>query len=128
MPKSGNSSAKQLENITNHRFKPGAPSGNPRGRPLGSKNKLSEDFVADLHESWKTLGKAAIVTVAWTDPSTYLRVVAGLVPKDIEVTVSHVHRERMTSRELEALIDRANIDPQDPIEAKEDPEGVFRVD
>ena len=87
MPKRGNSSAKQLANIEAHQFKPGQPSGNPRGRPLGSRNKLSEDFVADLHESWKRLGKATIETVAWTDPSTYLRVVAGLVPKDIEVAL-----------------------------------------
>jgi Family of unknown function (DUF5681) len=31
-------------------FKPGQ-SGNPKGRPKGSRNKLSEEFLADVHAS-----------------------------------------------------------------------------
>jgi Family of unknown function (DUF5681) len=102
-------------------WKPGQ-SGNPKGRPKGSRNKLSEDFVYDLHESWKTLGKAAIMTVAWTDPSTYLRVVASLVPKDIDVAVTHVRAERMTDDELLALANRYRELAQDNPEAEEDAE------
>ena len=38
-------------------WKPGQ-SGNPKGRPQGSRNKLSEDFLADLHDAWLAFGKA----------------------------------------------------------------------
>jgi hypothetical protein len=108
-------------------WKPGQ-SGNPQGRPKGSRNKLSEQFIADLHESWLALGKAVITTVAWTDPSTYLRVVASLVPKDIEVTATNDHLERMTTRELEALLRAEKDDPADPLEAEEGAEILRPVD
>jgi hypothetical protein len=88
----------------------------------------AEDFVADLHESWKTLGRAAITTVAWTDPSTYLRVVASLVPKDIEATITNVHLERMTTRELEALLRAEKDDPADTLEAEDGAEILQPVD
>jgi len=89
---------------------------------------LAEDFVADLHDSWKVLGKAAITTVAWTDPSTYLRVVASLIPKDIEVTITNVTLEKMTTRELEALLREAEGSPEDPLESEDGAEILEPVD
>jgi hypothetical protein len=44
----------------------------------GSRNKLSEDFIADLHESWLALGKAALVTAVRRYRFEVLR---ELVPK-----------------------------------------------
>jgi len=108
-------------------WKPGQ-SGNRKGRPKGSRNKLAEEFVADLHESWKTLGKAALLAAAWTDPVAYVRIVASLVPKDIEVTVTNVHLERMTTRELEALLRAEEDDPADTLEAEDGAEILQPVD
>jgi V8-like Glu-specific endopeptidase len=34
-------------------------SGNPKGRPQGSRNKLSEEFLADVHASWQVWGRPA---------------------------------------------------------------------
>ena len=93
-------------------WKPGQ-SGNPKGRPKGSRNKLNEDFIADLHESWLAFGKAALMTAAWTHPVEFVRLVASLIPRELEATITPV-TERMSDAQLEALIARdlqSGLDP-----------------
>ena len=98
-------------------WKPGQ-SGNPAGRPKGSRNKLSEDFIADLHESWKSLGKPALLAAAWTDPVAYVRVVASLIPRELEATATVT--ERMSDAQLEAIIARGIEGGLDPAATDED--------
>ena len=107
-------------------YKPGQ-SGNPKGRPKGSRNKLSEDFFRDLSEAWRAFGKPALMTAAWTHPVEFVRIVAQLMPKDVDVTVTNIRAERMKSSELEALIEQYGGIAQDPLEAEKDSDEVFRV-
>jgi|SRR6516162_10813237 len=107
-------------------YKPGQ-CGNPKGRPRGSRNKLSEEFFRDLCDAWQAFGKPALMTAAWTHPVDFVRLVAQLIPKDVEVTATNIRLERMSSDELEALIERHSDVGQDPLEAEKDPEEVFRV-
>ena len=98
-------------------FKPGQ-SGNPKGRPQGSRNKLSEEFLADVHASWQVWGRPALMTAAITDPVSYVRMVASLMPREIEATITPV-TERMSDAQLEALIARdlqSGLDPAAPDE------------
>jgi len=81
--------------VSDTRFKPGQ-SGNPAGRKPGSRNKLNEDFLADLHEAWGQRGKTAL---AEASPDVLIKVVAGLLPKQVEVTRP---LESMTDEELAA--------------------------
>ena len=62
-------------------------SGNPAGRTPGSKNKLSENFVADLHQCWQKHGVTALERVATEQPEVLIKVVASLLPKDVNLTV-----------------------------------------
>jgi hypothetical protein len=58
------------------------------GRPLGSRNRLSEKFLNDLQSVWKKSGKSALERVAKQDPSTLVRIVAGLMPKHLVAQAS----------------------------------------
>jgi hypothetical protein len=51
---------------------------------------LAEDFIADLHESWQTHGKTAIERCVAEKPDVYLKIVAGLLPKDVNLKVSNL--------------------------------------
>jgi hypothetical protein len=104
-------------------FKPGQ-SGNPKGRPRGSRNKLSEDFFRDLCNAWASYGKPALTTAAMTSPTEFVRVVAGLMPKDVEVVATQVRAERLSDNELANI---ASPSSPDTLEAEKDPEEVFRV-
>jgi hypothetical protein len=95
-------------------FKPGQ-SGNPRGRPPGSRNKLTEDFFRDLCDAWQAFGKPALMTAAWTHPVEFVRVVASLIPRELEATATVT--ERMSDAQLEAIIARGiegGLDPAAP--------------
>jgi len=65
----------------NGRFKPGQ-SGNPAGRPKGSRNKLGQAFLDALVADFEQHGADVIVSVRETLPHVYLKVVAGMLPKE----------------------------------------------
>jgi hypothetical protein len=95
-------------------WKPGQ-SGNPKGRPQGSRNKLSEEFFRDLCDAWQAFGKPALMTAAWTHPVEFVRVVASLIPRELEATATVT--ERMSDEQLEAIIARGiegGLDPAAP--------------
>jgi Family of unknown function (DUF5681) len=69
-------------------WKPGQ-SGNPAGRPRGSRGKLSEDFLADLHEAWQQHGPDALVRCAEQRPDAFCKLIADLLPRNVSVDVAH---------------------------------------
>ncbi|PDT82922.1 hypothetical protein [Sinorhizobium sp. BJ1] len=66
-----------------HQFKPGNP-----GRPKGSRNKLGEQFIADLYEDWQAHGVETLQKVRADKPDQYLKVVASILPKDLNVNIN----------------------------------------
>ncbi len=62
-------------------FKPGEG-----GRKKGSRNKLGEDFIQAIAEDFENHGAAVIERVRQERPTDYLKVVASLLPKDVNIT------------------------------------------
>ncbi len=58
------------------------------GRPRGSRNKLGEQLISDLHAEWQKSGAAALKRVAEDDPVAFVKVVASILPREIDATLS----------------------------------------
>ena len=57
-------------------------SGNPKGRPLGSRNKFNERFWADFYGAWQKYGKKALEDCAKNNPKDFCKIAAMIIPKD----------------------------------------------
>jgi hypothetical protein len=62
-------------------------SGNPAGRSKGSRNKLGEAFLTDLHAEWERSGAEALRRCAAEEPAQFCKIVANLLPKEIDSTL-----------------------------------------
>lgn len=60
------------------------------GRPKGARQKLGEAFLEDLFADWEANGPATIETVRTERPQDYLKVVASILPKELNVKVSEL--------------------------------------
>ena len=78
-----------------------------RGRPPGSRNRLGEVFVDALCRHFEKNGQAAIREVFKEDPGTYLRIIARVIPAEIDVKdAAHERIDNMSDAELQAEIER----------------------
>jgi hypothetical protein len=102
-------------------------SGNPLGRPRGSRNRLGEQFISDLYDEWQKSGADALRRLAQQeDPTDYVRVVASVLPKQLDASLSIidaelVHEQRTfmeAYRRLREIVVGANPDDTPLIEAQ----------
>jgi hypothetical protein len=87
-----------------HQFKPGQG-----GRKKGSRNKLGEDFIHALAEDFERYGAEVIERVRIEKPEAYIKVIASLLPKDLNLNVSkydHLSDEQLIVR-LRVLTEQA---------------------
>jgi hypothetical protein len=79
-----------------HQFKPGQG-----GRKKGSRNKLGEDFLLALANDFESHGAEAIERVRIERPDAYLKIIASLLPRDLNLNVSkydHLSDEQLIMR------------------------------
>lgn len=85
------------------------------GRPKGSRNKLGEAFLSDLYADWEQHGPRVIEAVRAEKPDVYMKVIASILPKDLNVNINPLEQasdEELVERlkDLESVI-RPFIDP-----------------
>jgi hypothetical protein len=81
------------EQLQGKNFKPGV-SGNPKGRPKGSRNKLGEAFLSDFLAEWEEGGAEALKRVRTFDPATFIKVAASILPREIKLDSDNVTLEK----------------------------------
>jgi hypothetical protein len=77
---------------------------NPHGRPLGSRTKLAEAFVADMYDAWQVDGSKAIQEMIKRKPWEFVKIAAGLMPQKLEITNKF---QSLPDAELAATLTRA---------------------
>lgn len=67
-----------------NRFQPGQ-SGNPAGRPAGSRNKFTKAMLNDFAEVWAEGGKDALKRLQKRKPGEFVRAALHWVPDEFEL-------------------------------------------
>ena len=92
-------------------FKPGNS-----GRPKGSRNKFSQDFIDAVAKDFGEHGEKAISDLRAEDLAAYVRTCASLVPKEFNFNPSNRDTE-LTDADLEHIAAGSSKDIVDPAES-----------
>src|SRR6185437_12618032 len=68
-------------------FKKGE-SGNPAGKARGTRDAITQAFLKDLDKAWRKIGPQAIEAAAEQQPALFLKVVASLLPRDVQISAA----------------------------------------
>lgn len=95
------------------KFKPGQPS--KGGRRKGSRDRIQTDMLEAIAEDFALHGKEAIKIARIERPTEYLKLVASLLPREVEATIDgavvHQHQIETIRR---VILDPKTITVQDP--------------
>ena len=77
------------------------------GRPKGTRNKLTKGFIAAMCQDFDRYGIEVVESVRRDKPEAYLKVIASLVPQQVEVGEAGAFSE-LSDDELDGYIAEKN--------------------
>src|SRR5512139_9906 len=106
-------------------WKPGQ-SGNPSGRWPHTRNRLNEKFLQDMLADWEAHGAAAIEAFRTERPNEYVKVMAGLLPREVEMKVNELDElsDEQLEIQLAAVLKELAAGGFDPFGGEEAAEGA----
>ena len=84
-------------------FRPGV-SGNPHGNRHRTRHLLNQEFMQALLLHFRQHGKKAIEKVARNQPAVYVKILALLVPREMQIEHTNIIKQ-MTDEEIEQAIE-----------------------
>ena len=106
------------KHVNGRMWQPGQ-SGNPNGRPVGSRTAFSASFLKDLAEVWRNHGRETMIKTATDQPSIFFATCARLIGPDVKLTIEQTLPGNLSSsdwadlRELLSAIQTALPDAAD---------------
>src|SRR5580693_8081982 len=93
----------------NGRMWPPGVSGNPNGRPIGSRTVFSQSFLKDLASVWAERGRAAMEKTAIDQPGVFFATCARLIGPEVKLTIEQSARQEdwQVMREIVAAVRQA---------------------
>jgi hypothetical protein len=98
--RTGNGQPKEFVRDAEGRFTPGSG-----GRPRDARSRLQKDFVYALQEDFEKHGAGVIRIVRVEEPAQYLKIIASILPKELEITQNALNG--LPDEELEAILNAA---------------------
>src|SRR5215217_8966203 len=88
-----------------HQKWPKGTSGNPTGRPQGTRNRasLNARFIEDLAKDWEEHGTDSIRIMRMERPAEYVKCVASILPRAVSITTEQAIQELSDEQLVETL-------------------------
>src|ERR1700723_2455362 len=85
------------------RWPPGQ-SGNPAGKPPGTRTAFSQGFIRDFALVWAEEGLEAVRKVAKKSPEAFVAIAARICPNDVRLTLEQANAQESTQRNRQITI------------------------
>ena len=87
----------------NGRMWPPGVSGNPNGRPVGSRTVFGQSFLKDLASVWAERGRAAMEKTAIDQPGVFFATCARLIGPEVKLTIEQTLPGNLSTEDWQVM-------------------------
>jgi hypothetical protein len=90
------------KHVNGRMWQPGQ-SGDPNGRPVGSRTAFSASFLKDLAEVWRDHGRETMIKTATDQPSIFFATCARLIGPEVKLTIEQTLPGNLSMEEWQVM-------------------------